>query len=352
MPSDPQNLASACIVGGGGGPSGVGTADPASVLPGGAVLLTVAVTEGAPPQPISSVLANLSAIGGVSGATLFDDGTNGDVTTGDLVYSLATTVAPATSPGSKTLPVTITDAGLRIGATSIALTVAMGPPLVVTIPEIQGTGAVSPLVGQLVETEGVVTARRLNTARDAENGFFLQAVVADADPATSEGVFVFTGAPPPASAAVGNLVRVTGSVTEFAPGADPGSAPITEITAPTISLVSAGNSVPAAVLLTAAIVNPGIALDALERFESMRVRVDELVVVAPTGGSIAEAAATSTSDGIFFGVIQGIARPFRAPGIALPDPLPAGSPAGVPRFDNNPERLRIDSGRQTGAAAD
>ncbi len=154
MPSDPQNLASACIVGGGGGPSGVGTADPASVLPGGAVLLTVAVTEGAPPQPISSVLANLSAIGGVSGATLFDDGTNGDVTTGDLVYSLATTVAPATSPGSKTLPVTITDAGLRIGATSIALTVAMGPPLVVTISEIQGTGATSPLVGQVVETDG------------------------------------------------------------------------------------------------------------------------------------------------------------------------------------------------------
>ena len=36
---------------------------------------------------------------------------------------------------------------------------------------------VSPLVGQLVETEGIVTARRLNTARDAENGFFLQAVV-------------------------------------------------------------------------------------------------------------------------------------------------------------------------------
>ena len=83
----------------GGGPSGVGTATPASVLPGGAVLLTVAVTEGAPPQPISSVLANLSAIGGMSGATLFDDGTNGDVTTGDLVYSLATSVAPATSPG-------------------------------------------------------------------------------------------------------------------------------------------------------------------------------------------------------------------------------------------------------------
>ena len=243
-PSDPQNLGSACIVDGGSGPSGVGTADPASVLPGGAVLLTVAVTVGTPPQPISSVVANLGAIGGAAAAALFDDGTNGDVTIGDLVYSLATSVAAATSPGSKTLPVTLTDLGARVGAASISLTVAMAPPLVVTIPEIQGSGAISPLVGQVVETEGIVTARRLNTARDAENGFFLQAVVADGDPATSDGVFVFTGAPPPASAAVGNLVRVTGRVTEFFPSTDPGSATITELTAPTVALISSGNPLP------------------------------------------------------------------------------------------------------------
>jgi predicted extracellular nuclease len=42
-------------------------------------------------------------------------------------------------------------------------------------------------------------------------------------------------------------------------------------------------------------------------------------------------------------VITGVPRPFREPGIEVPDPLPAGSPPGVPRFDANPERLRVDT---------
>ena len=50
-------------------------------------------------------------------------------------------------------------------------------------------------------------------------------------------------------------------------------------------------------------------------------------------------------------MITGLPRPFREPGIQVPDPLPAGAPATIPRFDANPERLRVDSDAQPGAAA-
>ena len=74
----------------------------------------------------------------------------------------------------------------------------------------------------------------------------------------------------------------------------------------------------------------------------MRVHVDALTVVSPTQGSINEATATSVSNGVFYGVI-GWPRPFREPGVEVPDPLPTGSPCCVPRFDGNPEKLRVDS---------
>jgi hypothetical protein len=62
----------------------------------------------------------------------------------------------------------------------------------VAIHDVQGPGAESPRAGQSISTTGVVTARRTN-------GFFLQApdTEADADPLTSEGVFVFTSSMPP-----------------------------------------------------------------------------------------------------------------------------------------------------------
>ncbi|TQU16636.1 Calx-beta domain-containing protein, partial [Xanthomonas perforans] len=84
------------------------------------------------------------------------------------------------------------------------------------IHAIQGKGARSPLEGQVVATSGIVTARR-------SAGFFLQAPdsEADADPSTSEGVYVYTGSAPPEAAAIGNRVRVQGTVIEYVPTADP-----------------------------------------------------------------------------------------------------------------------------------
>src|SRR6201986_268046 len=78
-------------------PSGAGAANPSSVIQGGSTLLTVLVNPGA--NPISTgitVTADLSSIGGSATQQFFDDGTNGDATIGDNVFSFATTVAAAT----------------------------------------------------------------------------------------------------------------------------------------------------------------------------------------------------------------------------------------------------------------
>jgi uncharacterized protein len=210
---------------------------------------------------------------------------------------------------------------------------------------IQGSGATSPVVGQSVTTRGIVTAIKTGS------GFYIQDDNCDADPNTSNGVFVFTGSTIPAAAVVGNLVQVGGTVQEFIPSADPNQHPATEIAgSPTVSVLSTGNTLPAPVTITAAdtLVNN---LDNLERYEGMRVTVPSLTVVAGTQGTITENSATVSSNGVFYGVVTGVARPFREPGVNASDPLPPGSPANVPRFDENPERIRIDSDAQPGTTA-
>ena len=309
--------------------------------------MTVTVTPGQFPTAGGiSVTANLSAIGGAPAQALLDDGLNGDALANDNVFSLQTLVAAA-APGPVVIPATVADALLRQSSTTISLAIeAPATP----IHDVQGPGAASPRLAQFVTTSGVVTGLKTN-------GFFIQApdVEADALPETSEGLFVFTGGVPPATAASGNLVRVSGTVTEFIPSADPSSPPITEIgggstPAVAVRLISTLNPLPATVTLTAANTNPTGPLEQLERFEGMRVRVDALRVIAPTAGVINEISATSTSTGIFYGVIDGVPRPLREPGIEQLSPLPPGAPCCVPRFDGNPERLRVDSDGLVGSA--
>jgi len=109
---------------GSGNPSGVGAANPATVNPGSPTLLTVQVMPATnPPSSGLAVAADLTAIGGAANQVFFDDGTNGDLTAGDNLFSFQATVAAATSVGNKSLPVTISDAQSRTGTTAILLTV-------------------------------------------------------------------------------------------------------------------------------------------------------------------------------------------------------------------------------------
>ncbi len=205
------------------------------------------------------------------------------------------------------------------------------------INSIQGNGPASPLVGQSVTTRGIVTAR-------VSNGFFIQTpdAEADADPATSEGILVFTSSAPPAAATVGNLVQVTGTVTEFTQSTET----LTELTTPTVTQISTGNALPTPVAITSLTASGGVRQ--LERFEGMLVSIASLTVVAATDGTTSEPNATGSSNGIFTGVLTGTATPFREAGIDPFSTVPlcaAGSNCAIPLFDGNPERLLVDSDR-------
>ena len=75
------------------------------------------------------------------------------------------------------------------------------------IYQIQGSGEASPLVGQTVTTSGVVT-------KLTNFGFYLQDPVGDGNPATSDGILVYTNTAP-TTVSVGQHVRLTGTVSEF-----------------------------------------------------------------------------------------------------------------------------------------
>ena len=211
--------------------------------------------------------------------------------------------------------------------------------------EVQGPSEVSPFVGRTVTTTtNLVTAV-------VSGGFFLQARdgEVDSDPATSEGIFVSTPDGVPALAALGNAVVVTAFVEEFHPASDPAAPTRTQFINPMLELIATNEPPPSATIIGAGDWGAEPTIAGLERFEGMRVMVDSLTVVAATGGFIQEASAVGISDGLFYGVATGMRRPMREPGIPLGEVLPAGAPSGVPRFDGNPERLRIDSNAQPGA---
>ncbi len=88
-------------------------------------------------------------------------------------------------------------------------------PVVASIPEVQGTGATSPLVGQTVTTEGVVTAAFPTGGLD---GVYLQTAGTggpyDPSAAASHGVFVYSQALA-AEVTIGQSVEVTGLVSEY-----------------------------------------------------------------------------------------------------------------------------------------
>jgi 5'-nucleotidase len=86
-------------------------------------------------------------------------------------------------------------------------------PEEVSIADVQGTGAASPLAGRTVTTTGVVTAA---FPTGGFNGVYLQTggTGGDADPTASHGVFVF-GSAVARGVRVGDTVTVTGQVVEY-----------------------------------------------------------------------------------------------------------------------------------------
>jgi predicted extracellular nuclease len=244
-----------------------------------------------------------------------------------------------TTEPNETFSIVVTNAGGAVISNGTGTGTINNDDVTLTpIHDIQGNGDSSPLVGQAVTTRGIVTGRK-------GNGFFLQSADADADadPATSEGVYVFTSSAPPADAAVGNLVQVAATVQEFSPSQDPLQPPLTELGFATVTLLSTGNALPTPVALSASFPDPEGAYDQLERVEGMRVSAASLTVVGPTDGTTNEPDATGSSNGVFYATVTGLPRPFRSAGIQAPDPAPSGSIPPIPRWDTSPETMEVDS---------
>jgi len=327
----PHNSASTPMVCGAPTPLAVSAlATPSTVFSGGSTLLTATVSPAT--QPASDgvkVVADLSSMGGSATQSFFDDGSNGDLTAGDKVFSFS---APVSSTGVFMLPVTATDAELRSAHANIALTVATPPPMV-TIKEIQSAKP-SPFATKMVTTNGIVIGVK-------SNGFYIEAKDADTNPSSPEGILVFTGSTAkPSFVAVGNEVQVTGTVATFpATGLTPG----TEIDDPQMTLVASGQPLPKPAVLTTASDSPSGGIFQFSRYEGMRVSIASFTTTSGTDASLNEAAETNTSNGRFYGVVTGVPRPFREPGVSVTDTVFGPLPPSIPLWDSNPELLEIDS---------
>ena len=89
-----------------------------------------------------------------------------------------------------------------VGVAACAAVAARGQPAVTRIFTLQGSGATSPLVGQSVTTQGVVTG-----VFPGLHGYFLQDETGDGNPGTSDGVFVYANRAR-VSVSVGQRVRL------------------------------------------------------------------------------------------------------------------------------------------------
>lgn len=143
----------------------------------------------------------------------------------------------------------------------------------VTIPAIQSTGAKSPMDGATVSTGGIVT-KLIN------NGFYLQDPDGDGNPATSDGIFVFTSSAP--TVAVGDKVTLSAKVSEYSISTSAASQanPLTELTNVTgLTVVSSGNQLPLPAEVSLAAL---VSQSDMERYEGMLVRITDTLTVSQT----------------------------------------------------------------------
>jgi len=252
-------------------PTATGAATPAAVNPGATTNLAGNITPGFNPGSATlTVACNLTAIAGSATQPLQVTGTT---------FSYNALVGPATPPGVVSLACTVSDDQSRSSNFNIGLTVLL--PLnsacgaaATPINAIQGSGLTSPLTGQIVDIEGLVIADFQSSSQ--LSGFYIQepSATQDANPATSEGLFVFASSP---DVNLGDRVRIRGTVAEFSSVTTPRPpSNLTELAGTSNATVcSTGNALPAPVNVMLPLAN---ASD-FERYEGMRIQFTQQLAV-------------------------------------------------------------------------
>jgi predicted extracellular nuclease len=185
------------------------------------------------------------------------------------------------------------------------------------IHDVQGSGLASPMAGSPVVVEGVVVGDYQRTVEEF-GGFYLQEETSDADanPQTSEGVFVFDNGFG-VDVHLGDVVRARGTATEFFNLTEIGSVNA-------VKVCSTGSSVPATNVSL-----PVASLNDLEPTESMLVHFSQ----------------TLTATEVFslgrFGEVSlsGAGRLFTPTAVAAP-----GAPAQAVAAQNARSRIVLDDG--------
>ena len=226
---------------------------PVSSADGNGRVVDIALTSVAPADPgtiTRTAFSPASALGGTASATF--------------------TASDATPVGVYTLTITATndDGAAQTATCSVSVGVypvpVCGDPAT-PIHDVQGNGAATPIPGQQVEIEGAVIGDHQGAG--GFGGYYVQEETPDdydADPATSEGTFVFDTHYP---VAVGDLVRVVGRASEFA-----GQTQVSSVTAAVVC--SSGVTVAPTELELPV---PGNVAEYYERSEGMSVHIgDEL----------------------------------------------------------------------------
>jgi len=232
---------------------------------------TVSLSEAAPVGGVTFDIATANGTATAGSDYIAKSLSAQSIAAGNSTYSFDVIVnGDTTSEPNETFFVNVSNVtgALNTSAKGVG-TIVNDDVTVIRIHDVQGSGIASPMVGQSVTLQGIVTANF--QAATSLGGFYLQEEDAniDADPATSEGIFVFHSATP---VAVGDKVNVTGTVAEL------GTAPntLTEITSATVQIVSSGNALPALVDIAL----PVAAVTDLERYEGMRVRLPQTMTVS------------------------------------------------------------------------
>jgi predicted extracellular nuclease len=251
-------------------PTATGSASPNPTGPGQSTTLSGTITPGQNPASVSfAVSCDLSAIGGSSTQSLPVTGTT---------FSFATTVDASTLPGSYAFPCAVIDDQARSTNFSIRLAVLIplnstcGAPAT-PIDAVQGPGATSPLVGQVVDIEGIVVGDFQGSSM--LSGFYLEepAATQDGNPLTSEGIFVFGSS---LAVNAGDRVRIRGTVAEFSSNTGSAVSNLTELgSTSNASVCSTGNPLPTPVTVTL----PVDSTTELERYEGMLVQFTQQLVV-------------------------------------------------------------------------
>ena len=125
-PFAPRNSATAPFACSGGGTTlfAAINANPNQVAPGGNTLLTVTVIPATtPPSTGVTVAGDLTNIGGSATQVFFDNGTNGDVTAGDNVYSFLATIPIGATGGLKSVTAVAADAEARTVNLNVNITI-------------------------------------------------------------------------------------------------------------------------------------------------------------------------------------------------------------------------------------